>query len=328
MKKILGIGNALVDVVTMIDNESILEKFGLPKGSMQLVDGDKSKLIQSGTAGFHKTYAPGGSAANTIHSISLLGAGAGFIGSIGRDETGEIFEKDFRNAGVKTFLLKRETPTGTSVSLVTPDTERTFATHLGAATELKASDLKQSDFKGFDILYMEGYLIINKELVIKACTIAKRLGMEIAIDLASYNVVEENLGTFRQVIENYTDILFANADEARAFTGMEAETALYRLSEICETAVVKVGAAGSLLKRGEEVVRIGTLPGKPVDTTGAGDQYASGFLYGMANNESLETCGLYGAILSGKVIETSGARITKDKWDEIRKLIKEIRTNK
>ncbi len=325
MKKILGIGNALVDVVTIIDNESVLSKFALPKGSMQLVDGEKSELIKSGTAGCKKTYAPGGSAANTIHGIAMLGAGTGFIGSIGKDETGDIFENDFRKAGVKTILLRRNTQTGTSVSLVTPDTERTMATHLGAAIELTAADMKRSDFEGFDILYLEGYLVTDKELVLKACSIAKELGMKIALDLASYNVVEAYLKTFRELIENFVDILFANEEEAKVFTGMNAETALYRLSELCGTAIVKIGAEGSWMKRGDEVVKIGTLSVKPVDTTGAGDQYASGFLYGMANDESLETCGLYGAILSGKVIESSGARITGDKWKEIKKLIAEIR---
>jgi sugar/nucleoside kinase (ribokinase family) len=325
MKKILGIGNALVDVVTMIDDPSLLEKFSLPKGSMQLVDRNKSTLIKSGTSGYPKTYAPGGSAANTIHGIALLGAETGFIGSIGKDETGDIFENDFINVGVKPMLLRRDTPTGTSVSLVTTDTERTMATHLGAAIELNAEDLNRGYFKGFDILYMEGYLIINKELVLEACRLAKESNMKIAIDLASYNVVEENLGSFKEVIEKYVDILFANEEEAKAFTGMDAETSLYRISELCETAVVKTGAEGSIVKRGDEVIRIGILPVKPVDTTGAGDAYASGFLYGMANDEPLENCGLFGAILAGKAIETSGARIIGEKWKEIRKLINEIR---
>jgi len=328
MKKILGIGNALVDVVTMIDNESLLDKFALPKGSMQLVDGDKSALIKSGTEGFQRTYAPGGSAANTIHGLAMLGTGAGFIGSVGKDETGDIFENDFKKAGVKTMLLRRDIPTGTSVSLVTPDTERTMATHLGAAVELHSGDLRKEYFGGFDILYMEGYLIIEKDLVLKASKLAKEAGMKIALDLSSYNVVETNLGVFREVIANYVDILFANAEEAKAFTGMESETALYRLSELCEIAVVKTGADGSMVKRGEEVVKIGTLPVKPVDTTGAGDAYASGFLYGIANGEPLENCGLYGAVLAGYAIESSGARIAGSKWKEIRKKISEIRIGK
>jgi len=325
MKRILGIGNALVDVVTIIDNEKILEKFSLPKGSMQLVDGEKSARIKEGTTHFKKTFASGGSAANTIHGAALLGAETGFIGSIGNDETGDFFENDFKSAGVKTFLLRREIPTGTAVSLVTPDTERTFATHLGAAVDLHADDLKREYFKGFDILYMEGYLIIEKELVLKVCQLAKEAGMQVALDLASYNVVESNLGPFKEVIEKYVDILFANAEEAKAFTGMEAETALYRLSELCNIAVVKTGADGSVVKRGEEVVKIGILPVKPVDTTGAGDAYAAGFLYGIANDEPLENCGLFGAIMAGKVIGSSGARITGGMLKEVEKLISAIR---
>ena len=328
MKRILGIGNALVDVVTIIDNEKILEQFSLPKGSMQLVDGGKSALIKNGTTHFKKTFASGGSAANTIHGAAMLGAETGFIGSIGKDETGDFFENDFKSAGVKTFLLRREIPTGTAVSLVTPDTERTFATHLGAAVDLHAGDLKKEYFEGFDILYMEGYLIIEKDLVIRACKLAKEAGMKIAVDLSSYNVVEANLKSFKEIIEKYVDILFANAEEAKAFTGMDAETALYRLSELCEIAVVKTGADGSMVKRGEEVVKIGILPVKPVDTTGAGDAYASGFLYGIANGEPLENCGLYGAVLAGYAIESSGARIAGSKWKEIEKRISGIRKGK
>jgi sugar/nucleoside kinase (ribokinase family) len=325
MKKIIGIGNALVDVVTLIDDEKVLQKFGLPKGSMQLVDEAKSKTIKAGTGEYTKTLASGGSAANTIHGLSMLGITTGFVGSIGEDETGDFFSSDFRKAGVKTFLRRRKTPTGTAVALITPDSERTFATHLGAAVELNAEDLDPADFEGFEILYIEGYLIINKPLVESACKIAKTNKMKIALDLASYNVVEARLMDFKEIVEKYVDILFANEEEAKAFTGLDAQTSLFRLSELCETAVVKVGVEGSWLKRGEEVIKIGTIPVNSIDTTGAGDLYASGFLYGVANNDSLESCGLYGAILSGKVIEIHGARLDHDKWDEIRKMISEIK---
>lgn len=325
MKKILGIGNALVDVVTYIDNETILEKFALPKGSMQLVDSLKSEMVKTGTGSFNKTLASGGSAANTIHGLSLLGVPVGFIGSLGKDETGDFFEKDLKNAGVKTYLSRHQSPTGTAVALITPDSERTFATHLGAAVELNADDLKASDFIGYDILYLEGYLIINKPLVLNACILAKANKMKIALDLASYNVVEAKLSDFKEIIEKFVDIIFANEEEAKAFTGLDANTAIFRLSELCEIAVVKVGAEGSWLKRGEEVIKIGTIPVNCKDTTGAGDLYASGFLYGIAINDTLENCGLYGAILSGKVIEIPGARLDHTKWDEIRKMIEEIK---
>jgi sugar/nucleoside kinase (ribokinase family) len=321
MKKILGIGNALVDVMTLIDNDSVLEKFSLPRGSMQLVDGEKSAIIKAGTQTFPRTMASGGSAANTIHGLAMLGVPSGFIGSIGNDETGDFFENDFRKAGVNTILHRRSTPTGTAVALVTPDSERTFATHLGAAVELNAGDLTPASFKGYDILYIEGYLIYNMPLITEACRIAKQNKMKVALDLASYNVVETNLGNFKKIVE---DILFANEEEAKAFTGMDAETALYRLSDMCETAVVKVGSEGSWMKRGEEVIKIGTIQVTSKDTTGAGDLYASGFLYGMANGEPLEKCGLYGAILAGNVIEIIGARLNDNKWDEIKRLIYEI----
>lgn len=324
MKRILGIGNALVDVVTIIDDEKILQKFALPKGSMQLVDGEISETIKSGTRNFTRTLASGGSAANTIYSLSMLGVSAGFIGSVGEDETGDFFENDLKNAGVKTYMQRRKSPTGTAVVLITRDSERTFATHLGAAVELNAEDLNPSDFTGYDVLYLEGYLILNKPLVEAACKIAKANNMKIALDLASYNVVEAKLFDFKEIVEQFIDIIFANEEEAKAFTGLDAETAVFRLSELCETAIVKVGSSGSWLKRGEEVIKIGTIPVKCKDTTGAGDLYASGFLYGMAKNESLENCGLYGAILSGKVIEIIGARIHHEKWDEIKKMMSEI----
>lgn len=324
MKKILGIGNALVDVMTLIDNGSVLEKFSLPKGSMQLVDGEKSATIKAGTQTFPRTMASGGSAANTIHGLAMVGVKTGFIGSIGNDETGDFFENDLKKAGVSTNLLRRSTPTGTAVALVTPDSERTFATHLGAAVELNAEDLKAESFKGYDILYIEGYLIYNMPLITEACRIAKQNKMKVALDLASYNVVETNLGNFKKIVEEYVDILFANEEEAKAFTGMDAETALYRLSDMCETAVVKVGSEGSWMKRGEEVIKIGTIQVTSKDTTGAGDLYASGFLYGMANGESLEKCGLYGAILAGNVIEIIGARLDDTRWVEIRRKISEI----
>jgi sugar/nucleoside kinase (ribokinase family) len=326
MKKILGIGNALVDIVTYIDDETILKKFELPKGSMQLVDSLKSETIKTGTGSFNKTLASGGSAANTIHGLSLLGVPTGFIGSIGKDETGDFFENDLRNAGVKTYLSRRQSPTGTAVALITPDSERTFATHLGAAVELKAADLNASDFIGYDILYLEGYLIINKPLVVTACKLAKANKMKIALDLASYNVVEAKLSDFKEIVEQFVDIIFANEEEAKAFTGLDAQTAVFRLSELCETAVVKVGSEGSWLKRGEEVIKIGTIPVTLKDTTGAGDLYASGFLYGVAIDDTLENCGLYGAILSGKVIEIPGARLDHTKWDEIKRMITEIKT--
>jgi sugar/nucleoside kinase (ribokinase family) len=254
----------------------------------------------------------------------MIGVPTGFIGSVGRDETGDFFENDMISAGVKTFLIRRNSITGTSVAIVSPDSERTMATHLGAAIELDAADLNPDDFKDYDILYLEGYLILNKPLVEKACKIAIENGMKVALDLASYNVVEANHSALKEILENYVDIVFANEEEAKSFTGSAPEEAIISLSEICEIAVVKVGKDGSLIKRGEEVIKIGTIDVKSIDTTGAGDLYASGFLYGYAHGLPLDKCGMFGSVLAGNVIETIGAKMDEERWKKITKHISEF----
>jgi sugar/nucleoside kinase (ribokinase family) len=318
MMRILGIGNALVDVMTLIDNDNILEKFSLPKGSMQLVDDEKSALIKSETNNYNRNRASGGSAANTIHGLAMLGVNTGFIGSVGKDDTGDFFENDMKMAGVKTFLLRRNSVTGTAVALISPDSERTFATHLGAAVELESGDLKPEDFKDYNILYLEGYQIINKALVDRACMIARKNNMKIALDLASYNVVVAKLADFKEIIEKYIDIVFSNEEEARSFTGSAPIDALNSLSMLCDIAVIKVGKEGSMVKRGEEIIKIDAIPVQCIDTTGAGDLYASGFLYGYANGLSLEKCGLFGSVLAGHVIEIVGARMDEHRWGKVK----------
>jgi sugar/nucleoside kinase (ribokinase family) len=324
MKNILGIGSALVDVMTIINDDGILERFSLPKGSMTLVDAQKSVMIKDATSGFERTLTSGGSAANTIYGLAKLSANAGFIGSIGSDKTGNIFEEDMKEAGVNNILFRRESVTGTAVALISHDSQRTFATHLGAAVELKAEDLKEEHFNPYDILYFEGYLIINKPLVIKACTLARNNNMEIAIDLSSYNVVDECKEDFVEIIEEYADIVFANEEEARAMTGLEPEEALNQIAGMCKVAVIKTGKEGSLIQRNEELIKIGTLPITCKDTTGAGDLYASGFLFGYANDQPLDRCGSLGALLAGNVIEMVGARIPDKKWPAIRKTVLKI----
>ena len=324
MKRILGIGNALVDIVTLITGDYILQEFNLPKGSMQLVNSEKSEGIKSATRFFPRTWTSGGSAANTIHGLSMLGADTGFIGSIGRDDTGDFFENDMKKAGVNTLLIRRNSVTGTAVALITSDTERTFATHLGAAVELTAEDLNPILFEGYDILYLEGYLISDFHFVETACKHARENKMLIALDLASYNIVEAYLDSYKKIVEQYVDILFANEQEAKEFTGLEPEKALNVLSDTSEFVVLKVGAEGSWVKSKGELIKINAFPVNCVDTTGAGDLYAAGFLYGLAIDLSLEKCGIIGSLMAGKVIEIVGARMEKEKFLEIRKEIEQI----
>lgn len=321
---ILGIGNALTDIMTQLDIESTLTIFNLPKGSMQLVDQDTANKIDKETKSFKKSLASGGSAANTIRGLAKLNIKTGFLGKVGNDEFGSFYHDDMKAAGVEPILLKGAADSGRAVVLVTPDGERTFAVFLGAAVEMTAADLKAEMFEGYQYFHIEGYLVQNHKLILQAAKMAKAKGLKISIDLASYNVVEGNLDFLIGLVSEYADIVFANEEEAKAFTGKEPEEALHDIASKCEIAIVKIGKNGSLIKKGDKVFKVGVIDANPVDTTGAGDLYAAGFFYGLVNNLSLEKCGKIGAILSGNVIEVVGATMNEDRWDKIRNMVKEI----
>lgn len=317
MKKILGIGSALVDILTQIPNEQILQKLNLPKGSMIYVDAQTSIAIGEKLAYLGSQMASGGSAANTMSGLARLNIETGFLSKIGDDEIGRFFEKQMTESHVKPLLLKSETPSGRVQALVTADGERTFATCLGAAAEMCADDIRPELIDGWDILYVEGYLVANPTMLDKAVTIAKKAGLKIAIDMASYNVVEESRDYFMQLIENYVDYVFANEHEALALTGMEPHQALDFLASRCEIAVVKVGAKGSYIKRGNEMVTIPPMKVNVIDTNGAGDMWAAGFLAGLVKGESLEKCGQMGAIVAANVIEVLGTKMDDARWEKI-----------
>jgi sugar/nucleoside kinase (ribokinase family) len=241
MKKILGMGNALTDVLVQLDNEIHLEKLGLPKGSMQLVDSDKNTAVQEYIRNMSKQMIAGGSASNTMRGIACLGGYSTFVGMVGNDEVGKVFEQELKDTGVSTNLFFSNTPSGTATAFISPDGERTFATHLGAAIGMTAELLTPELFKGYDIFHIEGYLVQNHDLIRKAVHIAKYEGLKVSLDLASYNVVEENLEFLQTLVRDYVDILFANEEEALAFTGKQPEEALDIISKMVEYAIVKVG---------------------------------------------------------------------------------------
>lgn len=321
--KVLGIGNALVDVLIQLPNEELLNQLNLPKGSMQLVDTDFVSNIYTKTEHLPKTIASGGSAANTIHGMAKLGAQVGYIGKIGVDTFGQNFADDMQSNGATPILSFGKTETGRAMALITPDGERTFATFLGAAVELCDNDININQFIGFNILHLEGYLVFNHNLVEKACKLAKQNNMLISIDLASFNVVEANLEFITNIIKNYIDIVFANEEEAKALTGLEPHDAVNEISKMANIAVVKVGAEGSFIKRDNEFYKVNAIKANCIDTTGAGDLFAAGFLFGLINNKALDTCAHYGSITAGNVVETLGAKMNSNTWNKIYKLIQE-----
>ena len=318
MKRILGIGSALVDILTQVPDETIMNELGLPKGSMTYVKADDIVRIGERLAQqYGSQRASGGSAANTMSGLARLGVEAGFLSKIGKDEVGEFFKKQMLDTNVQPQLLTTDTPSGRVIALVTPDGERTFATCLGAAAEMRPDDITPELFDGWDILYVEGYLVANPNMLRKVVETAKAKGLTIAIDLASYNVVEESRDFLLDVVNNYVDIVFANEKEAFALTGMEPEAALHYLADRCQIAVVKVGAKGAFEQRGQEVVTVPPMEAEVVDTTGAGDMWAAGFLAGWVKGENLQRCGMMGAIVAKNIIEVVGAKMDDARWKKI-----------
>jgi len=324
MAKVLGMGNALVDIITRINDDSVLDNFGLPKGSMTLVDLDTSNYIHSETSGLRKSKASGGSAANTIHGLAHLGIQTGFVGTVGNDDMGRFFKKDMEVNLITPILFRTINETGRAMALISSDSERTFATYLGAAVDLSTEDISHDIFEGYDYFYVEGYLVQNREMLEKAMRLASNAGLKVCLDLASYNIVEENRKFFKSLILKYVDILFANEEEIVALGERSPEESAMEIQDQVEIVVVKMGAEGSFCISGGDRVRIGVRPANPVDTTGAGDLYAAGFIYGHMNNHNLETCGKMGSVLAGRVIELIGAKMDESHWENLRRELKSL----
>ena len=324
MKKILGMGNALLDILVTLPGDSVLSELGLAKGSMQLVDLAFSERVLKTVENLDFSLVSGGSASNTIHGLAKLGVETAFIGKVSEDEFGDIFKKDMLNSGIKPLLFKDEPQTGRAIALISPDSERTFATYLGSAVKLAADELTVDLFKGYDIFHVEGYLVQDHDLIERALVLAKEAGLTTSLDLASFNVVVENLGFLQSIVERYVDIVFANEEEARSFTGLDARASALKIAETCQIAVVKTGPKGSIITTGKEIYDIPPVPAKRVDTTGAGDLYASGFLYGFANGLTLEQSATAGTILAACVIEKIGAKIPVECWPELIAKIKAL----
>lgn len=321
MIKILGVGNALVDILIRLKSDHLLERFELAKGSMQLADQDTADQVIAATLGLSQIKASGGSAANTIHSLAKLGVPVGYVGKIANDEFGRFFTEDMDQAGVVSVLQKSKTPTGKAVTLISTDSERTFATYLGAAAEMDAEEISDNLLHDYNYLYLEGYLLFNRPLMDDLLKRAQEANMTICLDLASYNVVEATLDYLKEIIPAYIDIIFANEEEAKAYTGEEPEHALAVLAQECDIAVVKMGKGGSLLKAGKDEFKIPARLKDAVDTTGAGDLYAAGFLLGITQGWQLDACGIAGALVSSEIVEVVGAKLPDPKWDDIRQLL-------
>jgi sugar/nucleoside kinase (ribokinase family) len=322
-KLIVGIGSALIDILTH-EEDDFLKKTGAVKGGMKYVDREfiEQTLLQTSQ---NPIIVPGGSACNTIVGIGKLGGSACFVGKCGVGHMARLFETDLKNNNVDPALFKSSSPTGRVLSIITPDAQRSMFTFLGASSEIQPEEITENCFKNASIVHIEGYLLFNEDLIMKALKTAKNVGALVSLDLASFTVVEQSKSLLKDIIKDFVDILMANEDEALAYTGYSDEIkALKSMAENTRIAVLKVGKRGSFIAHDGKIIKVEPMgDGEAVDTTGAGDLWASGFLFGLVNGFSLEKCGKLGSACGYEVCQVIGANISEQGWQRIRKLLEE-----
>jgi len=321
---VIGIGSALLDLIVEVDY-SFLDKFSLKKGGMVLIDEDKCNEILKVVERMDYVNSSGGSSSNVMIGVSKLGGSSCFIGKVSKDESGDLYEDLIIGNGVKPKLSRTNKRTGTAITFITPDNERSFATYLGAALELREEDVSFEIIKKAKILHIEAYQLecenVDK-VCLRAMHVAKENNVMISIDLSDANLIIRNLDLFKKIINDYADIVFANEDEAKAFTGLEdEEAALNKISENCKIAVVKLGEKGSLIKKNGEIYKIPINKVKEVNTTGAGDAYAAGILFSIAKNISMEKAGKLAAYIASRVVARAESTVQETQKEAVTRII-------
>ena len=308
--KILGIGNAIVDVICKVDDDFIT-KNNLTKGTMKLIFDDKEFQDLLSNLNIEKTVS-GGSVANSIVGLSQLGNEVGFIGKVNDDELGTKYEEGLKKENVKYFYSKKkeELPTGTCLILVTPDSERTMCTFLGTAGKINENDVSSDVIKKSDIILLEGYLWDEGDPK-KAFEKAIKSANKVAMSLSDQFCVDRHKSHFLELVRNKLDITFANEQEIMSLINAKSFNEVINFSKsLGKTIVLTRGEKGAVAINGEEVVECGTKEGlKIVDLTGAGDLFAAGFLHGHVNKMSIKDSLDKGTEMSAKVIQQIGARL-------------------
>lgn len=317
---IIGVGAPVLDSLIKIEDAFLQQHVTGEKGGMELVEAEViTSLIAK--AGLNPLDTPGGSAGNTIFAMARLGMKTAFIGKLGTDDAATTFRDAYADIGGDISRFKTaDAPNARCLSLVTPDSERTMRTTLGASALLTPDEISAADFTGARHVHIEGYLLFNPDLIKQVASAASEAGCTISLDLASFEVVNAMKPVLADLLENYVDVVFANEDEAQAYfpdlsdyNEMAAE-----LAKLCKVAVVKLGAEGSIIASGEKQYRIDCLPvDQLVDTTGAGDLWASGFLTAWLRGKDLAECGRLGSVMGSEIVQVMGADIPEDRWPDV-----------
>ena len=319
---LIGLGNAIVDIIVNIEDD-FLDSNCLEKGSMNLINSNESQQLLKKCEVVKQIS--GGSSANTVVCLSELGNKVQFIGRVKNDEFGKFFCSDIKKSNTlfNTPPTEKGPATAHSLILISPDAQRTMCTYLGASVEFEPKDIDFNSIKKSKYLYLEGYLWdseLAKNAFLEAARIAKLSNTRIILSLSDSFCVERHRDSFLKLINDYVDIIFCNETEVLSLLKEDKlKNCIESLTSLCELVVVTLGSKGSLIINKNEVEVIKAYQeGKVIDTTGAGDIYAGGFIHGLINNYSLKTCGEIGSICAGQIITQLGSRSSRDLLDLIK----------
>lgn len=315
--EVLGIGAPIIDLILRVDHDH-LEKIQEERHGMRVVDFASLRRIVAEAEVLPSRMA-GGSCANTIRGLAQLGHKTAFLGKVGRDTEGKFFAKTLKSANIVPLLLESDTPTAQVACLVTPDGERTMRAFLGASEEITEKDLKLEYFQGASLVHIEGYQLLKGDTVLHAMELAKAAHAKVSFDLGSFELVNTFKDTIVKLITLYVDVLFANRHEIQMLTKMPPEKGCALLTDLCETSVVMLGNEGCIAGRGEEQIQFPAVKVQVVDTTGAGDLFASGFLHGYLKGLPLKECARLGVISGAAAVQVQGTDLSQDDWDAVAK---------
>ena len=308
---VAGLGNALMDALIVLDSDTLIETEGLNKGIMHAVDHDRWMDVFGKVDQDQVVLQTGGSCANTIAALGLMGATVSYCGHVANDEFGQEYKSQFQAACGQHSIVTGAGHTGKCLSLVSQDAERTMLTDLGTSVQLDGLGDFADVIRNAQVFYSTGYLLLGdpmKSRLIEGAEIAKAAGVPVALDVADPFVIHAVKEDMKQFITDYCDMVFLNEEEAKAITGStEATDAIAALQDVCSTIVVKLGKRGAVVYSNGQTAKTGVEPVKPIDTTGAGDSFAAGFLFGFTNGYSLEQSVKLATKVAGETITQVGA---------------------
>lgn len=320
--EVLGIGAPIIDYIIEVSEEFIVQIPG-QKGGMVVVDYQTIETI-IGSVEKEPPLFLGGSGANTIRGLANFGHRCGFVGKVGRDAAGKKFLDGLEKLEIHTtHLLMSDSPTAQVICLITPDKERTMRAFLGASQEMRAEDLTPAMFEGVKLVHLEGYNLLNMALAQRTMELAKAAGVKISFDMGSFEIVDAYREKIVELLSKYVDVVFANRMEAQMLTKLDPEGACKILRDLCETVVILLGKDGCLVGQRDEQKHYPAFPvEEPIDTTGAGDMFASGFLHGYLEDNSMEECARIGALAGAAVVQVQGVEIPPQDWDILKQKLK------